>query len=255
MGRIVIACGMRRSGSTLQFDLARSILQESGLVWSKQGKGDDRLGFVMGEAAPYIPTWKAADGAVVIKIHPPDNALGDLLDRGEAVGLYTWRDPRDVLVSLTLRDRNKHKGGLDNLIWMTDNLVKINRSFVYWRAKPNVYQAFYAHWIHDIPAEIRRIATFLGVTVDDATVQRIAEKKCMARMMLDNQVPYDHINDGRPRSWSYRLDALQACKVTALVRRMYGANYRPLERAAWAAPLCLTITRLPTAKVTTMTRG
>ena len=81
--KVVICCGMSRSGSTLQYQLVREILEEAD--W---GRG---VGF---------PNKWDKKTKVIVKAERYAPWLGELLDGGKAVGLSIHRDPRQVALSL-----------------------------------------------------------------------------------------------------------------------------------------------------------
>ena len=81
--KIVICCGMSRSGSTVQYQLVKAILEETG--W---GRG---IGF--------SNKWDNKE-KVIVKAERYAPWLGELLDSGKAIGVSIHRDPRQVALSL-----------------------------------------------------------------------------------------------------------------------------------------------------------
>lgn len=101
---ILIACGMNRSGSTLHFQILKRLVQNVGgetIVDPDVQSLEKKLRKSM----------KLGVSPIVIKSHSCTPFIESLLTSGEAVGFYTYRDPRDSAASLA----RMHKWGFQQL--------------------------------------------------------------------------------------------------------------------------------------------
>src|ERR1044071_1291460 len=82
---VVICVGLYRSGSTWQYQIAADLVERH--------RDGHRHGFV-DSLSPESGTWD------VVKLHDPDDTCAERLRQGQALGLYIYRDLRDVAFSL-----------------------------------------------------------------------------------------------------------------------------------------------------------
>lgn len=211
----VFACGMRRSGSTLQYHLALTLLERHG--------GGEGVWYVKpGEFAQRRAEWDTRPGTKVVKVHHVAPAIADELSGGRSKGVYVWRDPRDVVVSVTLRARYQGKHSLDNEIFVAEFFQQLERDFTFWTGQRGMYVTTYATLVDDVPGEVRALARHLGLTVTEAEARQIARRHTPDAMLRAEWVPADHINDGRAGMWRARTTDAQADRMTALL-----AEYAP----------------------------
>lgn len=81
--KLVVCCGMSRSGSTLQYQLVKAILEH--VEW--------------GQGVGFANKWDESSNAIV-KAERYAPWLGEMIDEGTAVGVSIHRDPRQVAISL-----------------------------------------------------------------------------------------------------------------------------------------------------------
>jgi hypothetical protein len=159
--RFVICGGMYRSCSTWQYEVAAHLLEAAGL-----GR---RLGYLSGWA---FQRWDAASGETgrfVFKSHEESPFLARALRAGRAVGLYSYRDPRDVVYSML------HKRGQSFDEFVGQGMVhQILANDRFWRARPGILIQRYDDLIADPAEGVRSIAEFLGIRVDIEAVRQIA---------------------------------------------------------------------------------
>jgi hypothetical protein len=89
-----IVLGMRRSGSTLAFNLVRELLTkelENGILRTTYADGD--------AADRFVETARLTSSAFVLKTHASGPLVDTLIAAGRVGSIYTWRDPRDAIVS------------------------------------------------------------------------------------------------------------------------------------------------------------
>jgi hypothetical protein len=89
-----IVLGMRRSGSTLAFNLVRELMTkelENGILRTTYADGD--------AADRFVETAQLTNSAFVLKTHASGTLVDTLIAAGRVAAIYTWRDPRDAIVS------------------------------------------------------------------------------------------------------------------------------------------------------------
>jgi hypothetical protein len=160
----IFCCGMQRSGSTLQFQIAARLVEDSGL-----GR---RVEWVPPEKFPELraryadePGWK------VFEHHVCTPAMAEEFERGNAVGIYSYRDLRDVFVS----NMKKFSVSFDDL-WSGGFLDKSLGNYRRWTALPRVLVSRYETIIADPATEVRRIAEHLALPLDEERCRRIAQE-------------------------------------------------------------------------------
>ncbi|MFQ5632245.1 MAG: sulfotransferase domain-containing protein, partial [bacterium] len=88
----IFCCGMQRSGSTLQFQITAQLVEEAGL-----GK---RVEWVKHKRFPKLrKKYAAYEGWKVFDNHTCTDAMKEEFHRQNAMGVYVFRDLRDVIVS------------------------------------------------------------------------------------------------------------------------------------------------------------
>lgn len=149
---------MRRGGSTLQTNLVAAILDESPprLV---DARSFSRL------LAEHLPT----DRPLVLKTHKFDEAYRPQLAARRIKVCYVYRDLRDVVVSAA----NKYERSCGEIL-AGGMLNQLHREFQQWTGVGDVYVARYEDMMADLPAEIRRLANYLGCTLTAPRVSEIA---------------------------------------------------------------------------------
>lgn len=158
----VFCAGMIRSGSTLQYQLASSIIEHAGL----------------GRRVKYVP--EANFDAVlrdnpgnaelkVFKAHICTSSMADLCHCGSAVVLYCYRDIRDVAVS-ALRKFNMSFESLVEAQWLDQAISDFNA----WTMMPRVLVSRYEAMVGNIGEEASRISGFLGTEISSGEVLEIA---------------------------------------------------------------------------------
>lgn len=245
---IVICNGMLRSGSTLQYNVAASILEAVGPV--------TRGGFIGAFAKPEVrarlDALKAADGWTIIKTHeaPLERAFYDKRVRV----LFSYRDVRDIAASI------KKKWGypFEQILSDIDAMIEIERGFA---SIPNVLVQSYDTLYDDLKLATRQIADFLDVALDGEICARIATENSVesfqkriasrssnpivrvlgrvaGRFRIDprTQMHNDHISasGGRNGDWLNKFDVAERDEMERrfgawLAQRGYTAGTQDLE--------------------------
>ncbi len=156
----ILCCGMKRSGSTLHYQLAAHLVESA-------GRGQ-RVGWTE-TFADAFDAYNQAPGWKVYKNHNFSPDLAALLAGGQAKGLYVYRDLRDVFVSFML----KQDAPFERL-WQRDILREPVEQFALWTAQPGMLVTRYETMMHDVPAEVLRIAAHLQLPLTSAQAAAIA---------------------------------------------------------------------------------
>lgn len=155
--RLCVCAGMRRSGSTLQAQIVCAILGQPGAQLGSPAQIQQLL-----SAAAEL-------GSVcVVKCHEYVPGISDALSGGEAKAVYVFRDIRDVAASIARKYRTPVlsliHGGVDPIL----------QEYRDWVSTPGVHVARYEDMTADLPAEVMRLATYLGVPMEHLEAVRIA---------------------------------------------------------------------------------
>ena len=215
---IVICCGMYRAASTWQYNVACHLVEEL--------CAGERLGYVHdGPAlAERLGPRLGSGGWFVVKAHEPDPLFADLVARGEAAAVHSYRDVRDVAYSVA------HKRGstFEREVEGTGLLAQTVRNFQFWSGLPRVLSQRYEAVTADPVAAVRQIAAALGLVLPAALAEGVAREFSLennrdrsARLAADlraqgvdlaapdnalrcdgaTQLHWNHIRDGRSGGW------------------------------------------------------
>lgn len=146
----VFCGGMIRSGSTLQFQLASSMVEQTGLGRRMRYVPEAEFDAVLKDNPDNC-------GLKVFKAHICTAPMADLCHSGNAVVLYCYRDIRDVAVS-ALRKFSMSFESLVEARWLDQAIADFNA----WTAMPRVLVSRYEEMVRSVGVESSRISTFLG---------------------------------------------------------------------------------------------
>lgn len=216
----VICCGMPRSGSTLQYQVVTHLVEARGIG---QGIGFfDRAHFEVAESE-YIP------GQIkVVKCHEYIPRALELAEEGRAVGVYSQRDMRDVVVSV-MNQSNKSFSEVASRSRLR-NLVEQSHS---WKKMSPLLVSRYENLYRKLDVEIRRIAEFLKLRVSESEIEELVttysistQKKRILEISSQNLSPsgfggYDpksqlhqgHIQSAKLDRWKTELSKMQAAYI------------------------------------------
>ncbi len=180
---IVISYGVRKSGTTLAFELARAVLELNGYPQARLPEP------LLGRSKPYnaVDSWTeerlhrlvdaTAGNIVVVKTHASCVAISTptmlgLLASGQVKIQTVFRDPRDTVLSLL--DEARRKPAKDKartveeaIVRMRPRLDELRR----WCVFPTL-RLFYEQYAFDRSAGPRLIADDFGMLVDPHEVWR-----------------------------------------------------------------------------------
>ena len=165
---LLICCGMPRSGSTLQFNIAWKTATAGGLGervewrssndWEHADKELARL-----EATPELH---------VVKMHfPPDNGKKLAESGGRVRFVYVHRDLFDVVYSM----KTKFNFSLTHAIERISLALEAER-WLMERPADRVLIQNYALLLNDLPKAVRQIAAFEGANLDENILDAISEE-------------------------------------------------------------------------------
>lgn len=167
---LAICNGMPRAGSTLQYNVARRLVEKTGA-----GRGE---AFVTADEnhpkrieTGRLTEWATDDRWHVAKTHEVFDALPQLLATGRARVLYIYRDLRDVAVSIERAfgasgDELMRRVG-EGVEWYErlDALRAAHPTAFLWQRYEDVYD--------DLPSAVRATAGFLDLTTPDAILDAV----------------------------------------------------------------------------------
>lgn len=238
----VFCCGMQRSGSTLQFQIAAHLVEQAGL-----GR---RVEWVEPRRFPELrERYAGVPGIKVFKNHVCTDAMAAEFARGNAIGIYSYRDLRDVFAS----NMKKYASSFEQL-WCGDFLETSLSNYRRWTGLPRVLVSRYETMIADLPGEVGRIAAHLGIDLDGPGCQRIAEEHSMekqkqriagfgsdalrdgyagARYDPRSMLHTDHIQGGVVGGWRGHLTTGEVAQIENAAAAWLRQHDYPLSLGPW----------------------
>ncbi len=173
---LVICNGMIRSGSTLQYNLVRNLLEnlEFGMG---HGYFDLEQKIISDEQ---LLQWGRDSCYHVIKMHEIHPKSLEMMTNRLLKICYIYRDIRDVAVSIknmwSLEEDVLHSE-LDKAVEIYYNLVKI----------PNVLYQKYEDVISDLPHVVRELADYLDLNPTEEIIKAVEKSSSLENMMRISQ--------------------------------------------------------------------
>ncbi|MCG3119041.1 MAG: hypothetical protein ALAOOOJD_01369 [bacterium] len=222
----IFCCGMQRSGSTLQFQITAQLVEAAGLGKRVEWVKPELFGKLR-KALADEPGWK------VFKMHVCTDKMADEFHRQNAMGVYVYRDLRDVMVSMIRKYDTTFETLLDGG-FVDDCLLHYQR----WTSLPRVLVSKYETMMADLANEVERIAAHLGITLRAEQYRQIAAEHNMAqqkqrieaakkdgnlRRGVVDSVRFDpytnlhtnHIHEGEIGGWQAALAPEQVARLEA----------------------------------------
>ncbi len=158
----VFCCGMQRSGSTLQYQIAAHLVEERHL--------GQRVGWCKPEDFGGLRSEHAGEaGWKVFKTHVCTAEMVSVFDEGDAAGIYVYRDLRDVFVSAIKKYRTTFRA-----LWSSGYLEVLLMNHEGWTRLPNMLVSRYERMIVDLPEEVHRIATHMQIETNRRQCEQVA---------------------------------------------------------------------------------
>lgn len=195
--KIVFSYGMTKCGSTLAFELARSGLELAGYAQPKL-KADgisekSRINFAHHLDHDQLDQiWQEIQEIghpVVIKTHcRPDPSIIKAMEQGIAIAQATYRDPRDMALSMLdhgNRSRSEGRMAFSEITDMQSALLDITSqvdSLTQWLVRPNCLPLYYEDLAFDMNITTRHILAQLLLEIPAAQVARFVRKSRFTQM-------------------------------------------------------------------------
>jgi hypothetical protein len=165
----IFCCGMMRAGSTLQFQITAQLIEEAGRGKRVEWTPPEHFPEVREQYANYSG-WK------VFKAHILTKPMRAEFELKNALGVYVFRDIRDVMVSAMRKQAKSFEQ-----LWQENYVDVCLRNFKRWTRLPGVLVSKYEEITTDLPTEVSRIAAHLGISLSYTACERIAAEYTMAR--------------------------------------------------------------------------
>lgn len=217
----VFACGSVRSGSTLHYNLLSQIVEKCEIGKRIEFYPPNQFTVAQKKYADY-------NGIKVFKTHKLTPEIALELKENRAIGFFTYRDLRDVVVSLA----NKSGKGIGAFVASNRFVKNYLNNFYQWESIPNVYFSRYENFAFDIFSEVLRVSSILKL--DEASEQlakeisnelNIDKQKEIALNSRDSQTEgnavfdkkfllhKNHINSGEYGQWKLQMNARGVYKI------------------------------------------
>ena len=233
---LIFCCGMMRSGSTVQYQIVTELIESRNLGisigWISQFNATAAK--ILEDAA------RRDDKMIVLKTHHYTAEAASLHERGLAKMIYSYRDLRDVVVSLGHQFYDSPEEVLSG-----STVSRLLRNDYRWRHLPDILVSRYESIVDELPKEVLRIAHHLNISLTAQQAASIADKFSLARQrqrigqlqlpsapeaanIYDpvNQLHPGHIQSATVGQWqsvlsSSQVTALESAILSWLVDRGY----------------------------------
>ena len=242
MAEWIVCCGMIRSGSTLQYQIAKSIVETTGI----------------GRALGY---YKQQDFMNLLKQHADENiwfvvknhwhfTIPAEYSSDKFRFIYCYRDFRDIAISLM----KKEQMTFDFFINAFDFNTPLEQ-YKKWISEDRIYISRYEKFVEDIKSEVEGIASFLGIQLTQDKISKIAlnhslenQKKYLHKISetntLDEKYGYqldgnslmhtNHINSGKVNQWKNELTSFEIEKLQRKVKPYLIENGYRIHRSVYS---------------------
>jgi hypothetical protein len=210
---IYLSYGMPKSGSTLAFELTRTMLELAGVPQIKIASGvtdpDTTINFVDkldGEAFGMLREGaKEIARPIVIKTHSRlFPRVEKFLKTGQVHGHAVCRDPRDMALSMldAAREGRSWGCGFKTVADTESRLQKSIDTFMKWMESPNIMPIHYERLAFDTETVAAEIATQLGIAVD-----------IQAAIEIATGTKFTQLNQGISQRWKTQMDPADARRL------------------------------------------
>lgn len=169
---LVFCCGMMRSGSTVQYQIATELIESQNLGMS--------IGWISQFNAVAAKILEDAarrdDKTIVLKTHHYTPEAASLHQRGLAKMIYSYRDLRDVVVSLGRQFYTSPEEVLSG-----STLSRLLKNDYSWHQLPDILVSRYENIVNRLPEEVLKIADYLNIDLTTQQAANIADKFSLER--------------------------------------------------------------------------
>jgi hypothetical protein len=227
---------MTKCGSTLAFELARTGLELAGYPQHPlglDGLKDVRINFAAHLNQTQLDAiWaqvQTIGHPIVIKTHTrPDNCIIDMFKRGNVMAHATYRDPRDMALSMIDHGNRNREQGKSAFIEITDlKSARINidsqiDSLTQWLVRPNCLPLFFDDLAFDTETTTRQILANLQLEIEPSRV---------ANFVLNRR--FTQKNRGVRRRFRKEMSLIERQSF----RRQYAPLFKQLIKRRKTSPL------------------
>ncbi len=162
----IFCCGTKGTGSTLMFNLVSEIVERGNVGKKIAWTPSEDFSEVRDQYSDYTDF-------KVIKTDQLTAEIEATFINNNAIGFYSYRDIRDVLISRSTEDNQP----LDDYLNDEQYAKEYLDHFLTWQKVPNLYRSAYEDFRINIGTEIRRIQNILNIVpLSDETVLEISQK-------------------------------------------------------------------------------
>lgn len=219
----LFCAGMMRSGSTLQYQIAKTLVEGA-------GRGVGVGSCEPGRFRELLDRYDDPEPVYVVKCHRYVPTARARLRRGEARALYIYRDLRDVVVSMMHKENRTFRQLAD-----AGFVRQLLEDDAIWSTQPNTLVSVYEEVSADLRSEVERIARFLDIDAGEAELDRIAEEHSLARQkrrlerfdfgkagvaegqtnLVDPStlLHHNHLRSGESGQWADELEAAEVAEI------------------------------------------
>ena len=205
---IIFAAGMRRSGSTAIFNIVKELIEMADIGFALSvGQSKKSI----------ISTYFSTRYPVVVKAHRFNDEYYNNKDK--AIALMSVRDIREICCSIVRLGMCQPCD--EKCLKLLDTYIEEQQS---WSVINVQYFNKYENWVDDLTGEVKNIASFLDIPVEDEIAEQIAtswsmesckmKSKYIAGTHHFNFLNPNHITSGRKDSWKEELTPEQADLLT-----------------------------------------
>lgn len=172
----IFCCGAQRSGSTLQYNIVAEIVEQT-----HSGR---RITYFEAKDFPIIKEKYAKyDGLKVVKTHKISQPMAEEFSFNNAMGVYCYRDIKDVIVSI--KNKNKNSETIESII-DSDFIETYIEDYFTCQHLNKLLQSRYEDFVLDIKSEIRRVSQYLNINITDEVVDEIENRLKIENLKNDS---------------------------------------------------------------------
>ncbi|MEQ9552987.1 MAG: sulfotransferase domain-containing protein [Coleofasciculus sp. G3-WIS-01] len=165
----IICCGMVRAASTLQYQLTSEIVE-----YKNMGKS---IGWIEPNKFSYFQDkYHNYQGCLIAKCHKYIKEAVDLDRKENAKLIYSFRDIRDIYLSLI--NKNQSKLSFWTIIQQIESALS---DYYSWNKLNNILSSKYEIFTKHLSQEVLRIANHIDIQLSPEEARQISDKFTLAR--------------------------------------------------------------------------
>ena len=192
---IVFCAGLRSSASTLQYQIAKHLIESNGLGYGFIRSNNRTLNLQDLDTNKYI----------VVKTHKLNEKTHDIIASYDTKILMTVRDLRDELCSLMQRKSYNFDGAFKRM------LVYKNEQFEWLEFENKMLTFRYCDFVNDIENHVYKIASFFDIPTTQFDARFIATQYSLEHNK--KRLGRNHITDAKVGKYKDMLTSDQIAKI------------------------------------------